>query len=796
MYLIGRYVCAEPRPLTLPFPPPLSHQGPRLSLKSSAMRLISRSVLREIWPPFLLGFAAYTFILLVRQIYFLADFFVRRSASLSDVARLALLSLPWIIVLTLPMAFLLGVLIGIGRLSGDCEIVALRACGVGPGALYRPALAAAASLSAAVFLIYNQLLPASNEALSRAMARVAATSVVNVVQPRTFREARPGLTLFFDRTGADGHSFEGVFLKFGEESEHDNRVIVARRGHLTLEGNRLWLDLFTSTLHDYDSTDPSRYRTNRNETQRILIAGDIENAAAAQISYDKALRSQSMAELLATARRMRQQSLENFRLAWVEIHKKLAIPFACLAFAVVGIPLAESSRRGGKGSGFAISLAIIILYYVLLSGGETWAQEGKAPPGVAIWLPNALLLLLGGVAMSRAARQRARWRLSALPRRSIPSPVVASSRPRFGSVLRFPAILDRYVLARFVSTLLLVSVSVLLLAVIVDYADHIDKIVRNRPSAGVLFGYYRYFLLSIGMQIAPFAVLLAALVSLGNLSKNNEDVAFKASGVSLHRLGAPILVATALAAFLAFTVAEYVLPFAEQRQMRYLNIIKGRPVDYGVTTPLERNWHYGADGRIWYREQSDPDKGLLVSPAVFEFNRDFELVRHDGAREAVWKGDAWLFRQGWTRSFAGPAETSYRSYLEERIPGDPPRAFAQERRTPEQMRLRELQRYVRRLKASGYPTAELETALQAKLSTPALIPLMALLALPFAFRIGKRGTLAGIGVGLALGIAFLIATAFFTKLGEVGALPAGLAAWSPNVLAATGATYLLLRLRT
>ena len=82
------------------------------------MRLLSRSVLREIGPPFLLGFVAYTFILLVRTIYFLADFFVRRSASLGEVLWLVALSVPWIVVLTLPMAFLLGVLIGVGRMKG------------------------------------------------------------------------------------------------------------------------------------------------------------------------------------------------------------------------------------------------------------------------------------------------------------------------------------------------------------------------------------------------------------------------------------------------------------------------------------------------------------------------------------------------------------------------------------------------------------------------------------------------------------------------------------------------------
>src|SRR6266496_1866474 len=172
------------------------------------MRLVSRSVLREIWTSFLLGFAAYTFILLIRTIYILADFFVRRSASFGEVAWLAVLSLPWMIVLTIPMAFLLGTLIGIGRLAGDSEIVAMRACGIGPGAIYRPALGAAAVLSVAVFFIYNMVLPAANDVLTRSLTRVAATSVVNVVRPRTFREARSGVTLYFDRTAADGRSLE------------------------------------------------------------------------------------------------------------------------------------------------------------------------------------------------------------------------------------------------------------------------------------------------------------------------------------------------------------------------------------------------------------------------------------------------------------------------------------------------------------------------------------------------------------------------------------------------------------
>jgi LPS export ABC transporter permease LptG len=326
----------------------------------------------------------------------------------------------------------------------------------------------------------------------------------------------------------------------------------------------------------------------------------------------------------------------------------------------------------------------------------------------------------------------------------------------------------------------------------------VDKIAKNHPSTSVLLGYYRCFLLSIGMQIAPFVALIATLIALGVLSKNNEDTAFKASGVSLRRIAAPVLAAAAALALLFFALAEYVVPFSEQQEARYRNIIYGRGVDYNsaARTPSERNWRLSSDGRIWHEDESDPEKGILIAPSVFVVDREFNITRRDGAREASWDGKEWIFRQGWTRTFGGETQTAYRTYLEERLPGDPPRSFARDRRAPEQMRWRELQRYARRLKSSGYPTADLETALYSKFATPALVPLMTLLAIPFAFRIGRRGALAGIGVGLALGMGFLIATAFFTKLGDVGALPPFLAAWSPNVLAAIGSAYLLLRLRT
>src|SRR5262249_32615498 len=225
-------------------------------------------------------------------------------------------------------------------------------------------------------------------------------------------------------------------------------------------------------------------------------------------------------------------------------------------------------------------------------------------------------------------------------------------------------------------------------------------------------------------------------------------------------------------------------------QTGYKNEIYGR--ETGGKSLGSENWYLASNGAIWHREEGNATQNTLYSVSVFEFDGAFHLVRRTAAREASWGGQSWLMRQGWSRDFGDEEPIAFRSFLEERIAGDPPQAVSAVRRRPEEMRCGELERLRRRLRAGGSPTANLETALQTKVAQPAMLPVMALLAAPFAFRVGRRGALAGIGLGLVLGILALIAAAFLTKLGDVGALPPALAAWSPNVLFGLAGVYFLL----
>src|SRR5262249_30339852 len=170
-----------------------------------------------------------------------------------------------------------------------------------------------------------------------------------------------------------------------------------------------------------------------------------------------------------------------------------------------------------------------------------------------------------------------------------------------------------------------------------------------------------------------------------------------------------------------------------------------------------RNWYLSDRGEIWHREEANSSSTQLFGVSIFRFNSSFELVDRTTAHEADWNEGGWRLKDGWTRRFLPVEDAAYQRFADEAQPGDPPRALAAVRRRPEEMRFRELERLTQRLRSAGYVTAGLETALQSKLAQPALLPVMALLAVPFAFRVGKRGTLAGIGVGLGFGILALIA---------------------------------------
>jgi LPS export ABC transporter permease LptG len=306
--------------------------------------------------------------------------------------------------------------------------------------------------------------------------------------------------------------------------------------------------------------------------------------------------------------------------------------------------------------------------------------------------------------------------------------------------------------------------------------------------------------------ITPLAVLIAVLVTFGVLNRNSELIAMKATGISLYRLVIPIVSIAAILAVSLFLFDEYYLPQANRRQEALRNVIKGRPPQTFLHP--EQKWifgqpHPGEPGRIFYYQFFDPDRNEFANLSVFEFDPStFALSRRIFAARVYWDADAgtWRFQNGWQRDIEGAnvTEGAYREFKQTSFSEihEEPGYFIKENKQSQEMNFGQLNRYISDLRQSGFDTMRLRVALWHKLAYPLVAIVMAVLAIPFALSMGRRGSLTGIAVAIAVALAYWVVDGLFGAMGTVNYLPAALAAWSSDVLFGLVGGYLLLRTPT
>ncbi|HJQ39703.1 MAG TPA: LPS export ABC transporter permease LptG [Thermoanaerobaculia bacterium] len=810
------------------------------------MRILSRYIFKEMVTPTFLGFTFYTSIILMQRLFDMAAMIIRRSLSVSAVGKLLLYSLPHIIVLTVPMSLLFGILIAVGRLSADSEVVAMRALGISTRTIYRPVFVFSFLIFLLNLYLINFVMPRGNRQFVALRAEIMTSSVQKAIKPRIFYDQYPNLMIYVNDVDPASGQWKGVFVADSRADESRDiaspqqaanalqepprddasvaalqqtgtgqRVIVARNGDLSITrpSKDIWMNLFGAETHIWDPRKSDRYDHTRNETQHILLpanGGDVTISALA-----RSLREMTLGELMRQERELsRSRNAEDRitrNIARIEIHKKFAIPFACIAFGVLGLPLGITNRRGGKSSGFSLSVLIILFYYVAMNNGEQLAATGKIAPWVGMWGANIILLTLGIYLLSRANRDiqssdvgfvRRIVRFFALKlrrRRTATAETPVEDEPGLLSRLdiTFPNIIDRYILREFMKVLALVLISVVALFTIVDYNEIASDVRKHAIGLNTLLSYYRFQIFYVLNWTLPISVLVATLVTFGILSKNNEVTAIKSGGVSLFRIAMPILAVAAMVSILAYLILDFVLPYSNERAAEMKNRIEGKPA---VTKASEQKLWYLGKGRYIINFLSyDRNKRELSQVQVFEFHpTDFRMTRRVFAKVARWNGSAWAFEDGWMRSFTDDGRSTF-TPITTPLPlfyPETPEDFASDVKPPDQMTYAQLRRYIQTIRNSGYSAEELTVKLYAKTSWPVISLVMALIAMPFAFRMGKKGALYGVGIALILGIFYWMIYAVFTKFGEVGNLPPLLSAWSANILFALAAIYLFLHVET
>ncbi len=772
------------------------------------MRILTRYILKEIFAHSLLGLLVFTFVIFVRPMGHLLELVVRHSLPLSSILTLFLLPIPGILVLTVPMAVLVGILIGLSRMSADGEVIAARASGLGLSQFVRPAMIFALLGWGLASWMSLSLAPQAAHQLRRMELGLTASETPHEIQPRVFLEQFPNLLLYLQDVTGSRPQWRGVFIADTTEVDAP-KVTVAERGVLVNDTRsaRLTLHLEQGATHEIDPKHRERYTVVSFTDTDIPIPLDRGQVARSERRVPQVL---SVRELLASRERPDERQA-----ALVELHYRLALPVASLVLALVGVPLGLSTRKGGKAVGVMMTIALVFVYYILMAFGLSFAKQGRLDPALGLWLANAAFGLSGILMLCRMPRVRHRlhlmqdwledlgreWhrRRARRAREAMHTQDQAPLHPR-ATGHRFFLILDLYILRDWLFHFALLLVTFVGIYIIFDFFQLLGDIVRNHIGPRVVLDYYRFLTPQVIYLFAvPLAVLVATLVSFGLLAKTNQITALKSAGISVYRAAAPILVASAVLSAGMFVLEDRYLPQTNQRQDALRNQIKGKPPQTYYRP--DRQWIFGQTNHIYHYRFFDPDQNVFAQLSVFEFDQaTFQMKRRIFASRAFWEPPihGWVLENGWVRNLDADRVTEYmpfavatfREFREE------PSYFNKEVKPSAQMSVLELRRYVNELAQSGFDVVRLSVQFYRKFSFPLITFVVALIGIPFSLTMGAKGAISGIALSIGIAISYWALSSLFEAMGNLHQLPPVMAAWSPDVLFGLGGAYLLLRIRT
>jgi lipopolysaccharide export system permease protein len=373
---------------------------------SGAMgRTFHRYILFEVLAPFSGGLALFTFILLIARIMRLVELIVNRGVPFEQILLLFSYILPAFLEVTVPMALLLGVILAVGRLSSDSEIIAMRASGVSLYQIAQPIVALALIVCAGSFMLSLHARPWGNAALKAGIFELARTRATAGLKEQVFNDDFAGLVIYSEEIEPPGTQLKRILISDHRAGGAANTVI-AQRGEILADqaAQTLNLRLFDGTIF---TNAPKRQTYERTDFKIYDVLLDLGEALGNLPSRQIAANEMPLAKLRERIR-TQQAAGDPATRERVEFQRRLAVPCAALIFALLGIPLGLQPVRAVRSRGMAVSLGVILVYYLLLGSAEALAQNGRVPIVAAIWMPNALLGLTGAILFRRAAQENVR----------------------------------------------------------------------------------------------------------------------------------------------------------------------------------------------------------------------------------------------------------------------------------------------------------------------------------------------------------------------------------------------------
>ncbi len=356
-------------------------------------------------------------------------------------------------------------------------------------------------------------------------------------------------------------------------------------------------------------------------------------------------------------------------------------------------------------------------------------------------------------------------------------------------------ILNRYLAREFVLNFLMGLAAFSTTYLIVEFFERINAFMVNQAPLALMAAYFLNKIPAIIYQVSAPAVLLASIMTLGQMSRHNEVIAMKAGGVALSQLVRPLLGTVLLICFVLLAVSEFILPRTNQnvRALRDQIIHKRKSV---VTFKQSQIWIHSFQ-TIYNIQLYDPEKNALQGVTIFRFDSGFRLTERVDGRSARWEKGQWVFSDASVTRFpvnGFPVRKGYPRLVLD-LP-ETPNDFRIAEKNPDEMNYRQLREYVHKVERDGYNARKYRTAMHASLSFPFVGLIMAAVGIPLALRKEK-----GAGIAVAVGLSILVSFIYYgvfsfsLALGNAETLPPFISAWLGNLIFGLVGMYLFLSVR-
>jgi len=585
-----------------------------------------RLIAKEALTPTLIALFGLTTVVLTQNLLGLSDLFVNRGLSGATVGLIAFYQAVPTATLMLPFAVLMGCLVALGRMGADLEILALEASGITAARLVWPFIAFASAMTVVSAVLSLLVAPLTSRALDHLFVRISLEKPWSQIQQGVVTRFG-NWRLEAREVNARGDRMHGVLLWVPDVGQ----TIFARHGRI---------DTRADGVAVISVQDGRVVSTGKNGPKVITfdeLATDLPESDEVLRSEEDKLPGLTLAELSERARSFAPASKRQLPRAQIEYHRRFSLPFATLIFGVLAVPIFLFRTNFSRAAGGVLGLLCTISYYGLIQIGEGLVQSDLIGVAAAVWLPNAVLLLLAGVLLLRARREGVLGRSFDRPQRGkIRS---ANGRSRDRRPRRYP--LPRYIAGRFIR-LAALSFAILLVAyLLIDIMDRLAWFSQYRATGLEVLHFYSARVVLLASRVVPMALLVATALTVSLLAVEGELIGMRACGIPAPAALLPVLFISTMVVPADAILNNVLVPRANALADELKRSeIKGTALQQQEERLKDAVW-FRLGNKILEADRFDPDRGSARDLSIYEIGEDRLPVQRIDARSARHVGNGW-----------------------------------------------------------------------------------------------------------------------------------------------------------